>query len=454
MKYKIYVFLFFIVFGFYIYLGILNPDEVKFYFGGQKALEMSVAQFIVIAFALGILVAILVGMIDDIKKSVRAWKKEKRGKRRDEFMALIEKARAYDLKGDRDKAIEQLNRVILRAPDVEEGYASLADLYGSMKEFAKAIEVLDLAEAHLGKKESILFKKAKIRSYLKDFTKQEADLKDILKINESNFEALAMLRDLYIKQSRWDDAYEAAKRIAKFIKTPDESRRLIGIRYEKACAAFEKNNPSEYDSLIKELKNIISEDKRFIPAYILLAELYKRMKKLNEAGRVYGRGYSKTGHIVFLSKMEDLYIDRGDPGVILKIYRRILDISPKNNLIEFLYARLCLRLEMIDEAIEMLTTLEAEGVDFKGLHKAMAEAYVHRGQMDKAVEEFKYAFPAEHVYIPFRCDNCQAKKVEWGDFCDNCFSWNTINVRKEDFLRGESAELQALYESEDWVEGA
>ncbi|MGD9576907.1 MAG: tetratricopeptide repeat protein, partial [Syntrophorhabdus sp.] len=296
--------------------------------------------------------------------------------------------------------------------------------------------------------------KAKIRANTKDLARQEADLKDILKINESNFEALAMLRDLYITQQRWDDAYDAAKRIVKFIKTPDESRRLIGIRYEKACAIFERFNPSDYDSIIKELKDIISEDKRFIPAYILLAEIYKKTKKLNEAGRVYGRGYSKTGHIIFLSKMEDLYIDRGDPGVILKIYRRILDISPKNNLIEFLYARLCLRLEMIDEAIDMLNTLEAEGVDFKGLHKAMAEAYVHRGQMDKAVEEFRHAFPAEHVYIPFRCDNCRAKKVEWGDFCDNCFSWNTIDVRKEDFLRGESTELQALYESEDWVEGA
>ncbi len=454
MKYKIYVFLFIIVFGFYVYLGILNPDEVKFYFGGQQALEMSVAQFVVIAFALGIIVAILVGLIDDIKKSVSVWKKEKKGKRKDEFMALIEKAKSFDLKGDRNKAIEQLNRVILRAPDVEEGYLSLADLHVSMKEFDKAIEMLDLAEAHLGKKESILFKKAKIRANTKDLARQEADLKDILKINESNFEALAMLRDLYITQQRWDDAYDAAKRIVKFIKTPDESKRLIGIRYEKACAIFERFNPSDYDSIIKELKDIISEDKRFIPAYILLAEIYKKTKKLNEAGRVYGRGYSKTGHIIFLSKMEDLYIARGDPGVILKIYRRILDISPKNNLIEFLYARLCLRLEMIDEAIDMLNTLEAEGVDFKGLHKAMAEAYVHRGQMDKAVEEFRHAFPAEHVYIPFRCDNCRAKKVEWGDFCDNCFSWNTIDVRKEDFLRGESTELQALYESEDWVEGA
>lgn len=454
MKYKIYVVLFFIVFGFYIYLGILNPDEVKFYFGGPQPLEMSASQFIVIAFVLGMVLSIFVGFIDEIKNAVTSWKKGKREKRKDEIRQLIEKAKSYDLKGDRDKAIEHLNRIIHRAPDVEEAYSSLADLHISTKEFDKAIEVLNLAEAHVGKKESILFKKAKIWSITKDFAKQEAGLKEVLNINESNFDALAMLRDLYITKKRWDEAYEVSKRIVKFIKTPDESRRLIGIRYEKVCTLFERHNPSDYDAIIKELKDIISEDKRFVPAYILLAEVYKKTDKLNEAGRVYGRGYSKTGHIIFLSKMEDLYIDRGDPGVILKIYRRILDISPKNNLIEFLYARLCLRLEMIDEAIETLNTLEAEGADFKGLHKAMAEAYIHRGQMEKAVEEFKYAFPAEHVYIPFRCDNCQSKRVEWGDFCDNCYSWNTINVRKEDFLRSESTELRAIYESEDWIEGA
>lgn len=454
MKYKIYLVLFFVIFGCYVYLGILNPDEVKFYFGGQKALEMSAAQFIVIAFALGVLVSIFVSLIDDIKNAIGTWRKGKKEKKKDEFKTLIEKARSYDLKGDREKAIEHLNRIILRSPDVEEAYSYLADLYVSMKEFDKGIQILDLAESHLGKKESIIYKRARIRSYTKDSLKQEVELKDVLRINESNFEALALLRDLYIGQERWEEAYETAKRIAKFIKTPDENRRLLGIRYEKACSVFAKQNRSDYDTLVKELKDIISEDKRFVPAYILLAEIYKQTDKLNEAGRVYGRGYSKTGHIIFLSKMEDLYIDRGDPGVILKIYRRILDISPKNHLIEFLYARLCLRLEMIDEAIDTLNTLEADGAEFKGLHKAMAEAYIHRGEMDKAVEEFKLAFPAEHIYIPFRCDFCQAKKVEWRDFCENCYSWSTINVRKEDFLRGESVELRELYDSEDWVAGA
>ena len=34
----------------------------------------------------------------------------------------------------------------------------------------------------------------------------------------------------------------------------------------------------------KELRDIINEDKRFIPAYILLADIYKQTDKPNEAG--------------------------------------------------------------------------------------------------------------------------------------------------------------------------
>jgi lipopolysaccharide biosynthesis regulator YciM len=158
--------------------------------------------------------------------------------------------------------------------------------------------------------------------------------------------------------------------------------------------------------------------------------------------------------VEFLLKMEDLYIDRGDPGVILKIYRRVLDVSPEDHLISFLYARLCLRLEMIDEAIDTLNTLMAEGEDFKGLHRAMAEACIHRGELEEAVEEFRSAFPMEQqVYIPFVCTKCQAIKEEWSDFCESCYSWNTINVKKEEFLHADMNELRMLYDEAEWTRG-
>lgn len=450
MKFKIFFFLFLLFLLFYLYIDHLNPENVKLYFGYGKFYETSVAAYVVASFILGVIFSIIISFFYDLKKLIVGWREDRKGRKKDEFKELFEKAKSYEMRGDREKAIESLNRLIRRVPDMEDTYMHLSDLYVSAKDYNKAIETLELAETYLGKRESILLKRVKVRIIAKDTQKIENELKEALQLNESNLETLIMLRDFYISGKSWDEAYEVEKRVKKFIKTEDENLRVLGIRYEKAETLFNKKFEANSEAIIKELKEIISENKRFIPSYILLAEAYKRTGKLNEAGRVYGRGYSKTGHIVFLLKMEDLYIDRGNPEVILKIYRRILDISPKNYLVSFLYARLCLRLEMIDEAIDMLNTLFAEGLDFKGLHKAMAEAYIHRGEMENAVEEFRKAFPAEHVYIPFICTNCQAKKVEWVNFCENCNSWDTVSVKKEDFLHTESAELKMFYEGEDW----
>lgn len=452
MKYKIILFLFLVFFLLYLYLSYLNPEKVGFNFGGPKPIEMPVADFVVLSFAAGVLITLIGGFFYDIKRSVIGWRKKRVEKEKGEYIEAIERAKAYDLKGEREKAIENIKRLISKSPELEEPYLYLADLYISMKEYKGAIDTLNLAEMKFGMKEPIVLKKAKVRQAIKEFHNMEEDLKQVLKMNESNLEAITMLRDYYIMQKDWEKAYDMQQRLKRYVRTEEEEKRLLGIRYERQKAILNEGANIDYEMIIKELKDIIGVDKRFIPAYILLEEVYKRMGKLNEAGRVLGRGYTKTGHIIFLLKMEDLYIERGEPGVILKIYRRVLDISMKNYLVSFLYARLCLRLEMVDEAIETLNMLLMEGVDFKGLHKAMAEAYIHRGETEKAIEEFRKAFPPEHVYIPFVCSHCQAKKAEWSEFCGSCNSWDTINVRKEDFVQTESSELRMFYEAEDWID--
>jgi lipopolysaccharide biosynthesis regulator YciM len=452
MKFKtlIRIFLFCIFVLFYIFLSFLNPDEVKFYYGGGRQIELSVASFVVFSFLLGIILSIIVSFFFDVKTGIGGWIAGKQKRKTEEFRESLERAKTYDLRGDREKAIESLQKIIRTAPQLEEAYVCLADIYTSMEEYNKAIETLDLGEMNIGKKEGMLLKKVRVNLTAKDYVKNENILKDVLKINESSVDALRLLRDFYVGKKAWNNAYEIETRIKKFIKTEEENRRFLGIRYEKALTLFNETFSQSTDKIIDTLKEIISDDKRFIPAYILLAETYIRIDKLNEAGRVYGRGYTKTGHIEFLLKMEDLYINRGDPGAILKIYQRVLDLSPKDHLITFLYARLCLRLEMIDEALEMLNSLIEEGEEFRGLHRALAEAYVHREEMENAVAEFRKAFPMQEVYIPFVCTKCQARKHEWTDFCESCYSWNTINVKKEEFLLTDTTELRMIYDGEDW----
>ncbi|HVN94975.1 MAG TPA: tetratricopeptide repeat protein [Syntrophorhabdaceae bacterium] len=453
MKLKIVVLLCLLFSLCYFFLSILNPDPVKFNYWSGSPIEMSVASFVVFSFILGVIVSIIVSFFYDIKSTINSFIAGRHQKKTGEFKELFERAKSYDMRGDRTRAIEQLEKLTRQAPNRDEAYVALADIYVSMEEYDKALEILGVAETNMGKNEVILLKKIRVNLTTKDYVKNEPILKEVLKINESNIDALRILRDFYVWKKEWNEAYEIEKRIRKFIKTEDEKRRFVGIQYEKTLALFNERFSQNADRIVDKLKELIAEDKRFIPTYLLLAEAYKKMDKLNEAGRVYGRGYTKTGHIIFLLRMEDLYINRGDPGAILKIYQRVLDLSPRDHLISFLYARLCLRLEMIDEAIDMLNTLIAEGEDFRGLHRAMAEAYIHRGEMEEAVSEFREAFPMKEVYIPFVCTKCQAIKAEWTDFCESCNSWNTVNVKKEEFLHTDTTELRVIYEGEDWSQG-
>ena len=434
----------------YLVLSFLNPDDVKFFYGGIRPIEMSVADFVILSFFLGIVLSIFVSFFFDAKTGIGGWMSGRQNRKQRELKESFDKAKAYDLKGDRAKAIEQLCKIIKTTPGVEESYVCLSDMYVSMEEYDKAMDTLNLGELNLGKNETILLKKVRVNLTAKEYVKNESILKEILKINESNIDALRILRDFYVWKKDWDNAYEVEKKIKKFVKTDEENKRFIGIRYEKTLTLFQNKFSQSMDKIIDNLKEIISEDKRFIPAYILLAQTYLKINKPNEAGRVYGRGYTKTGHIEFLLKMEDLYINRGDPGAILKIYQRVIDLSPKDHLITFLYARLCLRLEMIDEALDMLNSLIDEGEEFRGLHRAMAEAYIHREELDNAVSEFRKAFPMEEVYIPFVCTKCQAIKHEWTDFCESCSSWNTINVKKEEFLCTDTSEPRMIYDGEGW----
>ena len=238
MRYKIFFFILALFLVFYFYIAHLNPETVKFYYGGPRPIELSLAEFIIAAFCLGVIISIIVSFFYDVKTAVASWMSKRAERKSEEYLDLLEKARHYDLKGDREKAIEQLDRLSRRNPGREETYIALSDIYVSMEDYDKARETLDLAEASLGKVENILFKKVKLNMKAKDYAKTEAPLKDILRLNESSLDALRLLRDLYIWKKDWDGAYEIEKKVKRYVKTEEESRRLMGIRYQKVLTLF------------------------------------------------------------------------------------------------------------------------------------------------------------------------------------------------------------------------
>ena len=103
MKFKIFFLLFLLFILCYVILSILNPDTVKFYYWAGHMMEMSVASFVVLSFVLGVIVSIIVSFLYDVKITISSWIVGRKGRKTEEFKEFLEKAKSYDLRGDREK---------------------------------------------------------------------------------------------------------------------------------------------------------------------------------------------------------------------------------------------------------------------------------------------------------------------------------------------------------------
>jgi tetratricopeptide (TPR) repeat protein len=110
--------------------------------GDGRYYTTSVANLVTISFVLGLLISIIFGFFSDAGRAISSWRAGKQARRREEFKEALERARSYELKGEREKAIDYANKLVRSAPDLEDAYLLAADLHLGAKDYDKAREIL------------------------------------------------------------------------------------------------------------------------------------------------------------------------------------------------------------------------------------------------------------------------------------------------------------------------
>jgi tetratricopeptide (TPR) repeat protein len=182
-------------------------------------------------------------------------------------------------------------------------------------------------------------------------------LDNILEIDEENPKALYKKRDIYERTKNWEALLETQYKILKSgipeYDKQNEQKNLLGYKYELGRHYLEKG---ELEKAIKTLKAVIKTDKDFISAYLALAESYISNDNNKEAEKLLIEGYEATSSLVFLVRLEDFFITTGEPGRIIDLYQKAIQTNPNDQKLRFFLAKLYFRLEMIDYAIETVTS--------------------------------------------------------------------------------------------------
>jgi lipopolysaccharide biosynthesis regulator YciM len=152
--------------------------------------------------------------------------------------------------------------------------------------------------------------------------------------------------------------------------------------------------------------------------------------KMRQAAESWEKSYVKTCNPIFLQRLEDLYLKMGEPGEMIRIYQDALARTHMDPAIKLALGRLYYRLEMIDDAFELLSTLEGLLDPAGGIHKMMASLYIRKGNTEAALLEIQEGLGTSRPgWIAFQCTACLYLTQEWNGRCPACGTWNTIAIK-------------------------
>jgi lipopolysaccharide biosynthesis regulator YciM len=422
------LFIFFVLF--FLYFWGLNPHMVTVFYLPEQSLTYPAAMVVIVCIILGLVLGFGAHTYSTIAHWMRHWTKDRAEKKQREISAIYREGVGRLLSGDLKKARTLLNKALDRDPKRVDTLIALANLSSQEGNPSEGLELLGKAKEIDPKSMEVLFKTAAIQEETSQDEEAIATYQELISLEKDNRKALRNLRDLFIKHSHWQDALDTQRQVLKAgpgaNRVAEEKELLLFLRYEVARQAIIDGNPGDAKS---ELKDILRQKEDFAPAQVSLGDAYVDLDKGDDAVIAWQEGYKKLGKSVFLERLEEYYMNREDPSSLLNFFRSQSVERGDDLMFRIFYGKLCLRLEMIDEAKEQLQAVESSGVESSQVHLLLGETYRRCHDSEQAINEYQKALGiSKRLHLNFVCEKCRHLSGEWNSRCPACGEWNSSSL--------------------------
>jgi len=412
----------------YSYFRELNPGTMTLHTGPSTQFDLSPVTLVVFSMAVGaVLVALAVGMRQTVHV-IGNWRSTRLQRRKEKVDALHREGTHAFMSKRTSEAVGLFEKALAIDPNRVDSLLWLGNIYRSESNFSEAIRLHQHANRIDDRNIEILLELAKDLEAAKRYEDSLQSLQKILKIEPDNLTALIRKRDLSIRLEKWSEALEIQHRLLK-ASLPESERRaetllLTGCMYEVGRQLLERGHP---DKARRYFRGAIKKDRTFLPAYIGIGEILIQEGKTTQAVEILKKVFAKTHNVIILHRLEELFLEQGEPSEIIRTYQEALQQDPHNAMLQFYLGKLYYRLEMVDEAFDILSTIEGPQDQMVDYHKIMANLFLRKQHMEQAVVELKKALQfKKRVVVPYVCTACQQETTEWAGRCRRCGSWNSL----------------------------
>jgi tetratricopeptide (TPR) repeat protein len=410
-----------------------NPGTIAINLLPSKSYDISKSAFFLISLSVGAGIIFILYLLRDVKRFLRGLRVQREQKKRLRIQELYTKGLNSLLAKRNSEAAGFFQKVLAIDPNHVDTLLRMGISQLREKNPQEAILLHQKAMSLDSRNQEVMFSLAADYEEAKRYDDALKVYQEILAKDSSNLTALIRMRDLYQRLNHWQELYETQRQLLTNPLSPAEQevehRKLVGFKYEFGRSLLEAG---DMERAKKIFRGVIKLDKDFIPAYLGLGEVFFEENKVKEAAELWEKAYKMTLSLLLLHRLEDLYLRQGEPGKAIELYKQAVTWRPQDISLKFFLGKLFYRLEMVDEAFDILSSVDWGDKEFPDVHKLLGNIYLRRGSLGLAASEFKKALGfRKQIIIPYVCSNCELRTTGWSGRCPNCGKWNTFGVNLE-----------------------
>ncbi len=443
------------------YISNLNTESLAIRFALTPTVSVSLGWALIVCFLLGFLPTVSVLLAQTLKKDLasrRARRLEREAKSLDRS---FRRAVDYQCDGLWGKASAELEGLLAERPEDFSTLLRYGEVLRSRGRAEEALKIHRRASVLYPRSVAVLYQLADDYAARGDNEVAEQVLERILRdFPGQGLRGLRRKRNELLSRLDWRDAMRAQEKIGALIAEAGDVSELekevavrTGLTYQRAVTLLKEDRTEEATELLDEL---LDEEPRFVPALILKGEVELVQDDPDAAVAAWRRGFEAIGSPVFLMRIEDHFIERQQPLEAISTLHALRDVGESDVLPRFFLGRLYHRLEMHDEAFKALESLSEELEGSRSFHFLMGKVQQRRGELDLAMKSYlECAQRAGAGEGEFVCRACGAHSSDWRDRCQECGSWNSVELdfAEEAFSADELgvrlAPAQSIYDR-DW----
>ena len=385
-------------------------------------------------FLVGFLPSVTVLLLASFRRDLAERRRRRRTREAESLDQRVRRAIDHFADGQWSKAAAELEVVLTERP---QEFSALS-IYGeALRQQGKAEEALDVH-----RRASVLYPRsiALLYQLIEDYEDLGEDqvAREIRNRILRDFpgQGLAIMRrrrDMALADRDWERALRWHERAEGVLRGSDGEKDLeheatvsLGLTYQRAVTLLEKDRADEAAHVFRKL---LEQEPLFVPAGIMLGEAELLADNAELALEQWTRGFRSTGSPVFLQRMEDFFIEAADPARGIETLRGLMARTEPDLLPRFFLGRLYYRLEMHDEALKVLASIEEAMNPSPTYHYLIGRIRQRGSDARGAAASFLTAL--QRLGVPnsaFVCRTCSARFDEWQDRCMTCGTWNSVDV--------------------------